>query len=252
MDHKNSIVLKHVNSGYRGKMVLKDISLTIPSGKMVLILGENGSGKTTLLRTMAGLMPYEGSIEVDGKEINKLSSRDRAAKISFLSQMNRTYFSYTVEETVRMGRYRFHKGLFESQTQEDVKKIEDYMRKTNIYDIKDAKISELSGGQLQRVYTSQTYAQEAKYVFLDEPTNHLDLKYRVMLEKELKETNLSVVAVYHELLPAFKLADMIILMKDGAIVTTGTPRELWGSKILNEVFGMDIGLYYKSLVSGDL
>lgn len=243
MEHENSIVLEQVSCGYRGKMILKDISLEIPAGKIVMILGENGCGKTTLLKAMAGLLPYEGSIKVDGAEVKDMASRERAAKISLLSQMNRAYFSYTVEETVQMGRYRFHKGLFEGMNQEDVKKVEEFMRKTDIYDIRDERIGELSGGQLQRVYLSQMYAQESKYIFLDEPTNHLDLKYRVSLERELKNSGHSVVAVYHDLMPVFRLADEIILIKDGKIMKTGTPKEIWDSKAINEAFDMDVISY---------
>lgn len=243
MDHENAIVLEHVTCGYRGKKVIKDLSLTIPAGKRVMILGENGCGKTTLLKAMAGLIPYEGSIRVDGAEVKGMPPRERAAKISLLSQMNRAYFSYTVEETVQMGRYRFHKGLFEGVNQEDVKQVEEYMRKTDVYDIRREKIGELSGGQLQRVYLSQTYAQESKYVFLDEPTNHLDLKYRATLERELKESGHSVVAVYHDVMQALHLADEIILIKEGVVVKIGTPEEIWNSEALNEAFDMDVKAY---------
>lgn len=246
MAHDNAIVLEHVTCGYRGKTILKDVSLTIPAGKIVMILGENGSGKTTLLKAMAGLISYEGSIKVDGAEVKNLASRERASKISLLSQMNRAYFSYTVEETVQMGRYRFHKGLFEGTNQEDIKKVEEFMRKTDVYDIRNERIGELSGGQLQRVYLSQLYAQESKYVFLDEPTNHLDLKYRVSLEKELQHSGRSVVAVYHDLMPAFRMADEIILIKDGKIMKRGTPAVIWNSKAINEAFDMDVISYLSS------
>ena len=243
MAEENAICLEHVSCGYHGKKIIKEVTLTIPAGKKVLILGENGSGKTTLLKAMAGLLPYEGSIRVDGQEVKKMPARERAAKISLLSQMNRAYFSYTVEETVRMGRYRFHNGLFESIDKEDIKKVEEVMKKTDIFEIRDERIGELSGGQLQRVYLAQMYAQESKYVFLDEPTNHLDLKYRVQLEKELIASGQSVLAVYHDLLPAFRIADEIILMKGGCIVKVGTPEELRGSEVLNQVFDMDVISY---------
>jgi len=243
LDNENAICLDHVSCGYRGKTILKDISLTIPAGKRIMILGENGCGKTTLLKVMAGLLPYKGSIKVDGMEVKNMPSRERAEKISLLSQMNRAYFSYTVEETVCMGRYRFHKGLFENVGKEDIKKAEEYMRKTDIYDIRNERIGELSGGQLQRVYLAQMYAQESKYIFLDEPTNHLDLKYRVILEKELAKANFSVVAVYHDIMSALRVADELVLIKDGRVVKTGTPEELRESEVLNEVFDMDVISY---------
>ena len=243
MGDVSGIRLEHVSAGYRGKTVIKDISLFIPAGKTVLILGENGCGKSTLLKAIAGLLSYEGSITADGAEIKKMTPIERAGKIAMLSQLNGAYFSYTVEETVRMGRYRFHKGLFGGVSEEDIAKTEEYLRKMEIYDIRHERIGELSGGQLQRVYMAQLYAQEADYVFLDEPTNHLDLKYRVALEKDLKESGRSVLAVFHELIPAFSVADEIILMKSGQIVQTGTPKEIRHSEVLNEVFDMDVQSY---------
>lgn len=242
----DKIVLNHVFAGYRGKEVLHDISLEIPSGKTVLILGENGSGKSTLLRAMAGLIPYEGSITVDGKEVKKIPPKERAGKISLLSQINSAYFSYTVEETVRMGRYRFHTGLFETAGDKESEKVEECMKKANILDIRFERIGELSGGQLQRVYLAQLFAQESDYVFLDEPTNHLDLKFRVGLEQELKSSERSIVAVYHDLIPAFSIADEMILIKDGRVLKTGSPEEIRHSEILNEAFGMDVISYLNS------
>ena len=145
-----------------------------------------------------------------------------------------------------MGRYRFHSGLFESVNKDDLQKVDEFMRKTDIYDIRSERIGELSGGQLQRVYLSQMYAQEAKYLFLDEPVNHLDLKYRVSLEKELLASDISVVAVYHDLVPAFRIADEIVLIKEGRIVKTGSPKELWGAEVLNDVFDMDVVSYLEA------
>ncbi|MCR5718930.1 MAG: ABC transporter ATP-binding protein [Lachnospiraceae bacterium] len=241
------ISLRNVSSGYNKKTVLKDISLTIPAGKTVLIIGENGSGKSTLLKTMAGLLPYTGSVQVDEKEMNTLSEKERAAKIAMLSQMNRAYFSYTVEETVRMGRYRFTEGLFASFNKKDHEAVKAAMEKTGIYDIRKEQLSSLSGGQLQRVYLARMFAQEADYIFLDEPTNHLDLKYRVILEQYLKKENASVVAIYHDLLQAFAIADEIILLKDGRVLKQDTPENIINSGLLNEAFDMDVISYLKSV-----
>ena len=239
------IELKNVSAGYGSKMILHDISLTIPAGKTTIILGENGSGKTTLLRAMTGILSYEGSILVDGKDVKALSSKERAGKIAMLSQMNMAYFSYTVEETVLMGRYRFQKGLFSNTSAKDREKATECMKKTDIYDIRNERIGELSGGQLQRVYMAQMFAQDADYIFLDEPTNHLDLRYRVALEKELKRSGLSAVAVYHEIRTAFNVADFIVLMRNGKVTATGKPEELRNSEILNLTFGMDVVGYLK-------
>ena len=240
---KKGIELKNVSSGYGRKKILDNVSVFIPEGEITVILGENGSGKTTMLRTIAGLLDYEGIICVDGSEIKKMSYKERAEKISLLSQMNSAYFSFTVYETVKMGRYRFQKGLFDSYRDDDIKFLEDCMRRTDIYDIKDERIGELSGGQLQRVYLAQLFAQDSKYVFLDEPTNHLDLKYRVKLENELRESKKSTLAVYHDIRSAMDLADNIILVKHGKILLSGKKEAGIKSKELTETFDMDVVSY---------
>ena len=237
------IQIEHMSSGYGKKKILTDINAFIPANEMTVILGENGSGKTTFLRAMAGLLKYEGSIRVDGEEIEKLSPRQTAEKIAMLSQTNSAYFSFTVEETVRMGRYRFHKGFFDSYDEADERKVEECLKVCGIDDIRSERIKELSGGQLQRVYIAQMYAQDSDYIFLDEPTNHLDLKHRFLLEKTLKNSNHSVVAVYHDVREAFKIADWIILIKKGQIMTMDKPGNLYGKQVLNETFEMDMGEY---------
>lgn len=237
---KKGIELSDVTSGYGKKKVIKNVSLFIPSGEITAILGENGSGKTTLLRTIAGLLDHEGSILVDGEEIKKMPYKERAKKISLLSQMNSAYFSFSVYETVKMGRYRFQKGFFDSYKEEDLKFIEECMKRADILDIKDEIIGELSGGQLQRVYLAQLFAQDSEYVFLDEPTNHLDLKYRVKLEKELKESRASTLCVYHDIRAALDMADNIILVKNGEIVKYGKTADIRESEALNRTFDMDV------------
>lgn len=240
---KKGIELKNVSSGYGKKIIIHDVSLFIPHGEITAILGENGSGKTTLLRTIAGLIDYEGSILVDNEEVKKMPYKERAEKISLLSQMNSAYFSYSVYETVKMGRYRFQKGFFDSYKDEYIKFIEECMKRTDILDIKDERIGELSGGQLQRVYLAQLFAQDSEYVFLDEPTNHLDLKYRVKLEKELKDKKTSTLCVYHDIRAAIDMADNIILIKNGEIVKQGRTENIKEDDALNRTFDMDVLSY---------
>ena len=236
------IVCKNVTSGYRKKTILKDVSLTFLPGKTTVILGENGSGKTTLLKTMAGLLPYNGSITIDGAEIKDLSYKQRAARISLLSQMNSMYFSYTVRQTVLLARYRFHKGFFVQETEEDRKAAAQAMEKFDIYDIREERTSELSGGQLQRVYLAQLFAQDADCLFLDEPTNHLDMRYRVLLEREIRETDKTVIAVYHDLRDAVKVADELVLIKNGCVLEAGPQEQILRSENLNVTFDMDVVL----------
>ncbi len=242
-DSSAGICVKNISAGYRGKDVIKDVSLFFPAGKITVILGENGSGKTTLLKAMAGLISYRGSITVDGRELSRMSARERAACIAVLSQMNSAYFSYTVEETVRMGRYRFHSGIFTGITADDRMAVEKCLADQDLLSIRDSRIGEISGGQLQRVYLASMFAQDPRYVFLDEPTNHLDLKYRMALENNLKQTHSSVIAVYHDIRDALKVAHQIVLLKDGRVVDTGSPSEIREKDSLNKAFSMDVSGY---------
>ena len=245
-DNLTGICLKNVSAGYRGKDIIKDISLSFPAERITVILGENGSGKTTLLKAMAGLISYRGSIEVDGTELSQMSAKERAAHIAMLSQMNSAYFSYTVEETVRMGRYRFRQGVFSGTSADDRKAVEKCLADLDLGSIRDCRIGEISGGQLQRVYLASMFAQDSRYIFLDEPTNHLDLKYRVALENNLRETHRSVIAVYHDIRDALKIAHQIVLLKDGKVVDTGSPSEIRESGALNRAFSMDVSEYLKT------
>ena len=245
MNQKNikGISLKNVSAGYKGKTIIKDIDLYFPAGKITAILGENGSGKTTLLRAMAGLIKYDGSISIDGEELSDMTSRKRAAKIAMLAQMNSAYFSFTVEETVKMGRYRFSKGIFSESDKNNWLSVEKCMQDADITDIRKKYIGELSGGQLQRVYLAQMFAQDSEYIFLDEPTNHLDLKYRSALEQRLLNSNKSVVMVYHDIATALKIAHQIVLIKYGNVTAVGSPAEIISNGSLNEAFSMDVISY---------
>ncbi len=239
------IKIENMSTGYGKKKILFDINAVFPAGKMTVILGENGSGKTTLLRAMAGLLKYEGSIKVDDLEIKDLTPRQTAEKIALLAQTNSAYFSFTVEETVRMGRYRFHKGIFDTFNEEDEKCVNECLKECGIEDIRGERIKELSGGQLQRVYIAQMYAQQSDYIFLDEPTNHLDLKHRFRLEEALKASKQSTIAVYHDIRSAFDIADNIVLLKNGRIMAFDKPENLLSNEILNETFEMDMKAYLK-------
>ena len=206
------IEVSHVSAGYGGQDVLKDLSFSLSQGENLAILGPNGCGKTTLLRVMAGLLPCRGDVSVDGKRISRMKPRELAAHIGLMSQNMQIPFDYTVEDVVRMGRYRMRRrGLFEAENREDGQAVRDALETVGLWELRNRTANTLSGGQQQRVFLARVFAQQPEIVMLDEPTNHLDLSSQIELMQQLRlygsQPNRQVIGVFHDLTLAPMLGD---------------------------------------------
>ena len=161
-----------------------------------------------------------------------------------MTQASNIYFPYTVYETVALGRYAHLKGVFSRINKEDDEIILKSIANVGLIDIKDKLISELSGGQLQRVYLARAFAQDPDVILLDEPTNHLDLKCQIeildYLNKWTKENNKIVVAVLHDLNLVQTFGEKVVMMNDGKIISSGTAKEVLSGEKLKEVYGVDV------------
>lgn len=214
--------VSHLSCGYTDVPVVKDVSFQVGKGQRLCILGPNGCGKTTLLRGVAGILPAAGSVKVQGVDIKELSARQKSRRIALMSQLSTTYFAYTVYETVMLGRYAHQKrGVFAGETEKDHRIVQENLERVGMLKYKDRLITELSGGQLQRVFLARVFVQEPQVILLDEPTNHLDLKYQLELIEMLKEWvgegERCVVGVLHDINLALSFADNLLLMENGAI-----------------------------------
>ena len=241
--------VEHLTCGYGGAPVVKDLSFEVPAGGRLCILGPNGCGKTTLLRALAGLLPHEGKVTAEGRDLAAMDRRQLARTVALLSQISSVYFSYTVYETVLMGRYAHQTGgAFSGPGQEDRAIALECMERTGVADLRDRQVTELSGGQLQRVFLARTFAQQPRIILLDEPTNHLDLKYQVELVQELKAwaagEGRCVVGVLHDVNLALDLADLFLLMEEGRARYFGPAAE-FDPAALNRVYQMDVGGYMR-------
>lgn len=241
--------VEHLTCGYGGAPVVKDLSFEVPAGGRLCILGPNGCGKTTLLRALAGLLPHEGKVTAEGRNLAAMDRRQLARTVALLSQISSVYFSYTVYETVLMGRYAHQTGgAFSGPGPEDRAIALECMERTGVADLRDRQVTELSGGQLQRVFLARTFAQQPRVILLDEPTNHLDLKYQVELVQELKAwaagEGRCVVGVLHDVNLALDLADLFLLMEEGRARYFGPAAE-FDPAALNRVYQMDVGGYMR-------
>lgn len=239
------IELQNVFAGYNGIDIIKDISLKVIKGSNLCILGPNGCGKTTLLKAMAGIIPIKGDIVIDGISIRNMKRHEIASKIAVMSQISNIYFSYTVFETVLLGRYLYIKNnIFKEPSEEDKSYAEKCLKAVGLLNLRDKQINTLSGGQLQRVFLARTLAQEPSIILLDEPTNHLDLRYQKELIDYLKNWSLegghTVIGVFHDINLAMGLADNILVMENGKSAGLGKPEDIINDKLLNRVYEMDI------------
>lgn len=242
------LTLKNVSAGYNGCDVISNINLNISEGENLCILGPNGCGKTTLIKTIAGIIPHTGSIKIDETSISSMKRTDVAKKIAVMSQISTIYFSYTVYETVLLGRYLHMKNrAFKEPTSRDREYAEKCLKAVDLLSLKDKQISTLSGGQLQRVYLARTLAQEPSIILLDEPTNHLDLKNQAemvdFLKRWSKEEGHAVIGVLHDLNLAIKLADNALLLDKGKTAAYGRAEDVISSETINDVYGMDVTGY---------
>ena len=237
--------LRNVSLGYGGDDVVKDVSFELENNKSICIIGPNGCGKTTLLKAIAALLPFKGEIRIDGTAVQRMKSKDIARRISLMNQTSTVYFSYSVFDTVMMGRYvHVQGGFLGTPSKHDVEYVMKCLNDVNLIKEKDQEITKLSGGQLQRVFLARTLAQEPEIILLDEPTNHLDLKYQIELIDYLREWSQSgghsVVGVLHDINLAMRLSDNIMLMKDGEIAAIGETSEVVTSETLGNVYEIDV------------
>ena len=244
------LTLENVSAGYGGPDVIRDISFCVDGNENLSIIGPNGCGKTTLLRVIANVLPYSGNIEIDGAPVRAMKQKDIARKIAMLSQISGIYFSYSIFETVMMGRYlHINDKFFGLPSKEDNAFVMHCLEAVDLVDEADREITKLSGGQLQRVFLARTLAQEPDIILLDEPTNHLDLKYQLELVEYLKvwadDGSRTVIGVLHDINLAIKLSDKVLVMKDGEIKAIGKTDDVISDSLLQDVYEIDVAMYMR-------
>lgn len=234
--------IKNLATGYSGKPVLTDISLLFPSGKVTAVLGPNGCGKSTLLKTIAGILPLQkGSILVDGTDLSGLDPKHRARSVTYLAQ-NRPVPQMTAMQLTLHGRFPYLRYP-RHYRREDIQVAESCLKKMGLWELKDAQLATLSGGQRQKVYLAMALAQDTPVVLMDEPTTFLDVGHQLQTladAKDLARQGKTVVLVLHDLLLAMEHCDALAVMTQGHLLHSGTPEEIWQAGCLNDVFDIQL------------
>ena len=236
--------LINVSCGYDNEDVVHDITFEAKRGEILCIVGPNGCGKSTLLKAIGKLIEYKGNVILDANNIENLNRKELAKNIALMTQTNNIYFPYTVYETVCLGRYAYLKGALSSLSKEDIFHVIEAIKSVGLMELKDKLISELSGGQLQRVYIARAFAQNPQVILLDEPTNHLDLKCQVEILEYLslwaKNNNKIVIGVLHDLNLVNLFSDKIVMLSQGDIIGKGTPKEVFLEEDLETVYNINV------------
>ncbi|QIG43304.1 ABC transporter ATP-binding protein [Nocardioides anomalus] len=231
-----------VTVGYGGAPVVRELTLDIPDGQVTTIVGPNGCGKSTLLRTLARLLkPTSGRVRLDGASIDDVPTREVSQRLALLPQSPVAPDGLLVRDLVSRGRHP-HQRWFQQWSSADEDVVEQALRMTDTWELRDRPIDQLSGGQRQRAWVAMTLAQDTELVLLDEPTTYLDLAHQVevldLVTRLNRERGRTVAMVLHDLNLAARCSDLVVVMKDGVVVTQGSPREVFTADCLHEVFGL--------------
>lgn len=233
--------MKNVSGGYNRVNVINDISFQVTEGELFGIIGPNGSGKTTLLKMISQILtPETGEVLINEKRIETYTPKELATLIAVLPQHMLQTFSYTVRETVALGRYAHQQGIFRTFTKEDERIIHKVMEQTGILAYEHMPIDRLSGGERQRVFLAQALAQDPKILLLDEPTNHLDLSFQKelldVLKRWTKEKKLTVISIFHDLNLASLYCDRLLLLEKGEKNICATPNIVLEKSRIKDVY----------------
>jgi iron complex transport system ATP-binding protein len=228
--------------GYGDADVVSGLDLTVPDGRITVIVGANASGKSTLLRGLARLLsPRRGDVLLDGTPLRDLRSVDVARVVGFLPQSPVAPDGITVADLVGRGRYP-HQGWFRKWNAADDEAVAGALEATGVADLAGRSLSSLSGGQRQRVWVAMALAQDTDILLLDEPTTFLDINHQVELLDLLTDLNhrsgRTIVLVLHDLNLACRYADHIVAMKHGRILAQGPPAAIIDEDTVTRVFGL--------------
>jgi iron complex transport system ATP-binding protein len=224
------------------KNIIKDINVAVDNGEFVGIVGPNGSGKSTLLKSIYRMLkPSAGIIELDNILIEKLPIKETAKNLGVMTQSSSYSFDFTVEEIVMMGRTP-HKKLMEPDNDEDYEIAYESLNRVGMEDFAERKFNTLSGGEKQRVLIARALTGQPKALILDEPTNHLDIHYQISLLEIVKSLKIEIFTAMHDLNLAAYYCSKIYVMKNGRIVRSGNPKEVFTIDTLREVFDVNAAI----------
>ncbi len=228
---------------YRANNVLQDIDLNLVPGQFYGLIGPNGSGKTTLLDLLTATRSLaSGQLSFQGRPLADYAKKELATRIALVPQQFAMGFDFTVSELVLMGRYP-HIPRFSNPTARDLDLVEKAMAVMQIQMLRHRLITDLSGGEKQRVVVARALAQDTEVLVLDEATANLDIHHTIeimhVIRKLVRDEGRTVIAAIHDLNLAAAFCDQVIVLKEGRIFSAGPMAEVLTSQLIAEVFQVE-------------
>ncbi|NLP86046.1 ABC transporter ATP-binding protein [Microbacterium sp. CFH 90308] len=243
MTASHSLSAEALTLAYGDRVIVDDLELHVPPGRITAIVGANGCGKSTLLRALARLIsPKAGQVVLDGKALHARPSKEVARTLGLLPQSPIAPEGIAVADLVGRGRHP-HQKLLARWSARDYEVVAQSLSATGTDDLADRSVDELSGGQRQRVWIAMALAQETDILLLDEPTTFLDVAHQVEVLDLLTDLNrdrgTTIVMVLHDMNLAARYADHLFALRAGRVVASGAPGEVMTSELIREVFDLD-------------
>lgn len=228
----------HFAYGRTGKPVLRGATLELKQGQIGIVLGKNGSGKTTLFKNILGILkPKSGKVRIDGKNLAKLSRKERARRIAYVPQ-NIQFGELTVFDSILMGRISYF-GF--TAGPEDYAAVNKILADMQLTEFAGRNVEALSGGERQKIAIARAMAQAPQLMIFDEPTGNLDIANEQLIMEEAKklsrEKNITILCSLHDLNQALQFGDKFFLMKDGVVKYTGG-KEVFTEEVIEDIWGI--------------
>jgi iron complex transport system ATP-binding protein len=236
------LVLRDVTTTYGDSVALSNVSLSVSPGQIVAVVGPNGSGKSTLIKTIATILKARsGTITIDGSDIYRIDPLDLASRIGYVPQQY-TYTLYsTVFETVLLGRRPYIKWTV---SEEELSRVQLALEEVGMAESAGRFMDQLSGGERQKVFIARALAQDPALYLFDEPTSALDIRHQLGVMETLRtitqERHASVVIALHDLNLAFRYADTVMILQNGAVAGLGRPKDILDPDRIRTVYGVEI------------
>lgn len=218
------LTVENVSVAYGDREVVKGVSFALENGQWLMLCGPNGAGKSTLVKAIAQSVRWSGRIVLEGRNIRTIRPKEMGRMVGVLSQNHQLGYAFTVEEVVALGRYAYG-GPLMGRDMEGENHIRQALERTGMENLRRQSMLALSGGEMQRVFLAQVFAQDPALLMLDEPANHLDPVYQrqifSLIGDWLKRPGRAVISVVHDLSLARRYGTHALLMTGGRAVAQG-------------------------------